>query len=128
MLTDTSESDNESTEGSMEFVDPGKPPSMMQSAELCLDAAALPAAAFSPPNGRAQISGCNEVDLDLALQLFQLLPSNMLPASCALLPPHAVPRYLVASDCSGAGTLNYCVPGPESLRVRIGLGDFKSHG
>ena len=112
MLTDTSESDGENTEGSDELVDAGKTPSMMECAKLYLDASAVHIEAFSPPNGRAQISGCNEVDL--APQLFQFLRSNMLPAFCTVLPPYTVPRYLVASDCSGAGTLNYCMPGPES--------------
>ena len=59
MLTDTSESDGESAEGSAEFVD-CVTPSMMQSAKLHLEAAAVPARMFTPPNGRDMISGCNE--------------------------------------------------------------------
>ena len=89
-------------------------PSMIDAAELYVKESGL-AQRLTPPNGRQKILSRHSVESCTHAALVDHITAETLQHLhlCFF-----SPRYIISSDCSGAGTLNYCMSIPQSQTVR----------
>ena len=90
-----------------------KVPVLIECAQLYVQKSGVTADSFEPPNGRPETPACN---LDVLCQpCWSRFGSDL---KTALVPP----RYIIASDCSGLGTLSYCMSCSQTLTSSRELG------